>query len=218
MKSVNQIHPISTPIPIPYNNNKKNYRCSPTNSRKHCNCSPIESPQKQSFTDSNMRKQTASSAPVSINFDKEADIITFNDEFYFSLDENDLYAQSCPSSNHIMNVASLHLVNGLNVDNSVLQTEHFYVLCDVPKIKNVCNTLSYHILDSKKGILAFTNEQHVHVLKKYLQLPYHVVKISKNDLINYNKTTKSSSIILYNSYTDIESKSSYFLYYDLNSE
>lgn len=218
MKSVNQIHPISTPIPIPYNNNKKNYRCSSISAKKHCNCSPIDSPKKQSFSDSNMRNQTSSSAPVLINFEKESDIISFHDEFTYSLDENDLYPQSCPTTSHIMNVSSVHLVNGLNIDTNVMETEHFYVLCDVPKIKNVSNTLSYHILDSKKGIMAFVNEQHIHVLKKYLELPYHVVKINRQDLIRYNKTTKSSSIILYNSYTDIESKSSYFLYYDLNAD
>jgi hypothetical protein len=216
MKSVNQIHLASSPIPIPmsYNNNKRNYRCSATKNIKHCNCSPIQSPQTKSFTESNMKKQIASSAPVLIDFDKEADIVTFNDE----TDDNDFYAQSCPSSNTIINASSVHLVNGLNIEQNIKNVDEFYVLCDCPKIKDISNTLSYHILDSKKGIFAFINQQHIEVLKRYLQLPYYVVKINRKDLIHYNKTTKTSSIVLYNSYTDVESKSSYFLYYSLNIE
>jgi hypothetical protein len=215
MKSVNQIHLASSPIPIPYNN-KRNYRCSANKTLKHCNCSPMQSPQRKSFTESKMKKQIASSAPVLIDFDKEADFVI--DETCLSSDENDFYPQSCPLSNTIMNASSVHLVNGLNTDKDIMQVEEFFVLCESPKIKDVSNTLSYHILDSKKGILAFTNEQHIQVLKRYLQLPYFVVKIHRNDLIYYNKMTNTSSIVLYNSYTDIESKSSYFLYYGLNSE
>lgn len=213
MISVNQIHTSTAPIPIPYNN-KKHYRCSVTKSMKHC-CSPIESPRNNSNNGNMINKHMASSAPVLINFDKETDNVTFNDEFYFSLDESDFYAQSCPPSNHTMNISSVHLVNGLNIDKTILETDKFYVLCDLPKIKDVSNTLSYHILDSRKGILAFTNEQHIQVLKQYLQIPYYIVKINKKDLIDYNKTTKTTSIVLYNSYTDIESRSSYFLYFDL---
>lgn len=216
MKSVNQIHLSSSPIPIPLP--QRSYRCSATKTMKHCNCSPMHSPQRTSYTHNNMKNQIASSAPVLIEFDKEADIITFNDEHGFSSDENDFYAQSCPSSNTMMNASSVHLVNGLNIDKNIMQVEEFYVLCESPKIKDVSNTLSYHILDSKKGILAFINEQHIQVLKGYLQLPYHVVKINRKDLIHYNKSTKTSSIVLFNSYTDIESKSSYFLYYGLNIE
>jgi hypothetical protein len=202
MKSVNQIHLSSSPIPIP----KKNYRCSAIKNIKHCNCSP----QRKSFTESNMKKHIASSAPVFIDFDKEADIVTFNDEYFMPLDET--------LSNTILNASSVHLVNGLNIDEKIMQINDFYVLCESPKIKDVSNTLSYHILDSKKGILAFNNEHHIQVLKRYLQLPYYVVKINKKDLINYNKDTKTSSIVLYNSYTDVESKSSYFLYYSLKSD
>jgi hypothetical protein len=220
MKPVHSFQPVSAPIPIPYNHNHKNYRNSKVNSiitgsceKKYCSCSP----KTNSFSDDRMKQTLASSAPVLIDFDRDNEPVAFHDEFYFSIEnEDEVYAQSCPLSTKIKNISSVHLVNGLNIDKNIVQTEHLYVLCDSPKIKDVSNTLSYHILDSRKGILSFTNEDHIQVLREYLHLPYHVVKIKRNDLINYNKLTKTSSIVLYNSYTDVESKSSYFLYFELD--
>ena len=216
MKTVNSIQSVSAPIPIPYNH--KHYRSSRTNSiingsytEKHCSYSS----KTNSFTDGKMKKTLVSSAPVLI--DKDNDNIAFHDELYFTIeDDNDFYAQSCPLSTNIKNISSVHLVNGLNIDKSVVQTEDLYVLCDSPKIKDISNTLSYHILDSKKGVLAFTNEEHIQVLREYLHLPYHIVKIKRKDLLTHNKLTKTSSIVLYNSYSDVESKSSYFLYFELD--
>lgn len=218
MKTLSSIQSVSAPIPIPYNH--KQHRNSRINNviqgsycEKHCSCSP----KTNSFTDDKMKKTLVSSAPVLIDFDRDNDTVAFHDELYFTIeDENDLYAQSCPVSTNIKNISSVHLVNGLNIDSNIVQTNDLYVLCDSPKIKDISNTLSYHILDSRKGILAFTNEEHIQVLREYLHLPYHVVKIKRNDLIAYNKLTKTSSIVLYNSYTDVESKSSYFLYFELN--
>ena len=221
MKTVNSIQSVTAPIPIPHNHNQKNHRNIRTNNiitgsytGKHCSCSP----KSNSFTDDKMKKTLVSSAPVLIDFDKDNDNVTFHDELYFTIDENDddLYGQSCPSFTHIRSISSVHLVNGLNVDKNIVQSEDLYVLCDSPKIKDISNTLSYHILDSRKGILSFTNKEHIQILREYLHLPYYVVKIQKKDLISYNKLTKTSSIVLYNSYTDIESKSSYFLYFELN--
>lgn len=220
MKTVNSIQSTSVPIPIPYNHNHRHYRNSRTNSiinssytEKHCSFSPTTN----SFIDDKMKKTLVSSAPVLIDFDRDNETVAFHDEFYFAIeDDNDFYAQSCPLSTHIKNISSVHLVNGLNIDKNIVQTDYLYVLCDSPKIKDISNTLSYHILDSRKGILAFTTQEHISILKEYLHLPYHIVKIKQNDLITYNKLTKTSSIVLYNSYTDVETKSSYFLYFDLN--
>lgn len=222
MKTVNSIQSVSAPIPIPFNHNHKQYRNLATKNiitgsytDKHCSCSP----KTNSFTDGKMKKTLVCSAPVLIDFDKENDTISFHDDLYFSIeeDENDFYSQSCPISTNLKTISSFHLVNGLNVDKQIIQSEDLYVLCDSPKIKDISNTLSYHILDSRKGILAFTNEEHIQVLREYLHLPYHVVKIKKKDLIYYNQLTKTSTIVLYNSYTDVESKSSYFLYFELNT-
>ena len=218
MKTVNSIQSVSAPIPIPHNHNHKHYRNSRTTSiingshtEKHCSCSP----KTNSFVDGKMKNVLVSSAPVLMN--PERDNVAFQDEFYFSIeDDNDFYAQSCPLSTSIKNISSVHLVNVLNIDKSIVETEYVYVLCDTPKIKDISNSLSYHILDSRKGILAFTTQEHINILREYLHLPYHVVKIKRNDLITYNKLNKTSSIVLYNSYTDVESKSSYFLYFELN--
>lgn len=226
MKTVNSIQSATAPIPIPYNHNNKNHhRYSRTQNiitgsytDKHCSCSP----KTNSFTDDKMKKQLVSSAPVLIDFDKDNDNVTFHELYFMNEDKDndDLYGQSCPSFTNTFankrNILSVHLVNGLNIDKNIIQSEYFYVLCDSPKIKDITHTLSYHILDSPKGILAFTNKEHVQVLREYLHLPYHVVKIEQRDLISYNEITKTKSIVLYNSYTDIESKSSYFLYFELS--
>lgn len=220
MKTINSIQSSSAPIPIPYNHNYKHYRNARTNNiihasynEKHCSCSP----KSNSFDDGKMKQTLVSSAPVFIDFEKDNDTVSFHDDIYFAIEnENDVYAQSCPLFSHIKNIISVHLVNGLNIDKNIVQTDDLYVLCDSPKIKDISNTLSYHILDSRKGILAFTTQEHINILREYLHLQYHVVKIKKNDLITYNKITKTSSIVLYNSYTDVESKSSYFLYFDLD--
>lgn len=222
MKTVNSLQSVSSPISIPYNHNQKHYRNSKSNTilngsynEKHCSCSP----KTNSFNDGKMKKTLVSSAPV---FDYETDNnkVAFQDEFYFTIDDdNDLYAQSCPIPMNISipNIASVHLVNGLNIDTSIYQTEYLYVLCDSPKIKDTSNTLSYHILESRRGILAFINEKYIQVLREYLHLQYYIVRIKRNDLFNYNRLTKTKCIIIYNSYTDIESKSSYFLYFEPNN-
>lgn len=141
----------------------------------------------------------------------------------YDLDDRDRYEQedeqddfclvSCNDVTQYLTSSRVHLVNGLNVDNSVTQSDVFYVLCDCPKIKTPTNYLSYSLLETKKGVLAFTTELYATVLKEHLSLNYYIVKMTKDELIYYTEALKTNAAILYNSYTDIDVKSSYFLYF-----
>lgn len=129
-------------------------------------------------------------------------------------DEHEDYCLvSCNDVTQYLTSSRVHLVNGLNVDNSIKHSDVFYVLCDCPKIKTPINYLSYSLLETKKGVLAFTTELYATVLKEHLSLNYYIVKVTKDDLIHYAKALKTNAAILYNSYTDIDVKSSYFLYF-----
>lgn len=225
MKSVSPIHSASSPIPIPYliSYTSKPLRhvssCHSYNQRCNFNerlssSSPTNSLRTNISNDKTMQKTNESLSPVLIDFDKENDTVLFQEELYFLNDDTDSCIEDLSESND--KEYSVHLVNGLNVDRKVVETETLYVLCDCPKIKDIANTLSYVILETKKGILVFTDEEHIRILKNHLQHPYYIVKINKNDLIKYTKSVKSSCIVIYNSYTDIETRSSYFLYYDLS--
>lgn len=111
----------------------------------------------------------------------------------------------------------IHLVDGLNVDTQLQKTQTCYVLCDCPKIKSSTNHLSYSLLESKKGVIGFINKDHALVLKERLNLQYHVVEIQMPTLLKYAQSIHTSVIVLYNSYTDIDTRFSYFLYFTLVS-
>lgn len=129
--------------------------------------------------------------------------------------DDDYCVISCNDISAYTSSCRVHLVDGLNVDKKIKDCDKYYVLCDCPKIKTPFNHLSYSLLETKKGILAFTNKSHAMVLKEHLQLDYHVVEMTKDDFTAYNVAMKTNAIVLYNSYTDVEIKASYFLYYTL---
>lgn len=131
--------------------------------------------------------------------------------------DDDYCVISCNDISTYISSCRVHLVDGLNVDEMVKNSDKYYVLCDCPKIKTPSNCLSYSLLETKKGVLAFTNKTHAMVLKEHLQLNYHVVEMTKDDFTAYNEAMKTNAIVLYNSYTDVELKASYFLYYTLDS-
>lgn len=128
-------------------------------------------------------------------------------------EHEDFCLVSCNDVTQYLTSSRVHLVNGLNVDISVIHSNVFYVLCDCPKIKTPSNYLSYSLLETKKGVLAFTTELYATVLKEHLSLNYYIVKVTKDDLIYYTEALKTNATVLYNSYTDIDVKSSYFLYF-----
>jgi len=212
---------VSAPIPIPHGNARSFlqrgnnlHTCRKTvahsmdvDSGNKSNAStPVSSPLERG-----KYKPIAVSAPIFPTADAEEhehDLfcnIEFNYEYYEGLDN--LFKRK---EHHV------HLVNGMNVDNAITDRDTFYVFCDCPKIKNISNRLSYSLLETKRGLLAFSNKDHMQVLKDYLKLPHYIVEINKNDLLGYACDNKSSVLVLYNSYTDLETKSSYFLYFNMN--
>lgn len=130
----------------------------------------------------------------------------------FDFDE-DYCVVSCKDITSYLSSIRVHLVNGLNVDTSVMDCDKYFVLCDCPRIKTPSNFLSYSLLETKKGVLAFTNKQYADVMKEHLSLSHHIVEMTKNELVSYSNALKSHAVVLYNSYTDMDVKASYFLYF-----
>lgn len=110
----------------------------------------------------------------------------------------------------------VHLVNGLNVNPTVLEKTHLYVLCDCPKVKDISKTLSYSFIESRHGIFAFIDKSILETLKNYLGLEYHIIEITKEDLQYYVDTIHVPAAVIYNSYSDIGDRTSYFLFYVIN--
>jgi hypothetical protein len=94
----------------------------------------------------------------------------------------------------------------------------FYALCDVPNISDFTNRLSYSLVETPDGVLLFQDKQHLTVLRNHTQLPHHVVRVKSEQLKVYRQRadgTKTGAIVVYNSYSDMHTKTSYFLYYRL---
>jgi hypothetical protein len=134
----------------------------------------------------------------------------------FSMDDDedkDVCVVSCTDITRYLTSSRVHLVNGLNVDKSMMGGDIYFVLCDCPKIKTPDNYLTYSLLETKKGVLAFTAKEYAKVMKEQLSLDYHIVKVTKDELASYTEALKTNAIVLYNSYTDMDVKTSYFLYF-----
>jgi hypothetical protein len=110
----------------------------------------------------------------------------------------------------------VHLVNGLNVNHSVLEKTHLYVLCDCPKVKDISKTLSYSFIESRHGIFAFTDKTILETLRNHLGIEYHVIGVTKDELQLYVDNVHVPAAVIYNSYSDIHERTSYFLYYLIN--
>lgn len=110
----------------------------------------------------------------------------------------------------------VHLVNGLNVNQTVLEKRHLYVLCDCPKVKDISKTLSYSFIESRHGIFAFTDKRILETLRNYLGLEYHVIGVTKDELQFYIDNIQVPAAVIYNSYSDIHDRTSYFLFYLIN--
>lgn len=195
----------SASLPIPIQSNKVRNRYTSKKSLVG-SCTPPKSNSMNSF-DFYYNDSVSSSS-----FQSSANKYPYVED----LDE-DYCVVSCKDITSYLTYSRVHLVNGLNVDNTVKDYEEYYVLCDCPKIKTPSNYLSYSLLETKKGVLAFTSKEHISVLKDQLDISYHVVEMTKNELMAYTFALKSNAIVLYNSYTDMDVKTSYFLYYLLEA-
>lgn len=110
----------------------------------------------------------------------------------------------------------VHLVNGLNVNPTIVENAHLYVLCDCPKVKDINKTLTYSFVESRHGIFAFTDKSILETLKNYLGLEYYVIAVTKDELQSYVDAIQVPAAVIYNSYSDMHDRTSYFLFYLLN--
>lgn len=103
-------------------------------------------------------------------------------------------------------------------DGPLDHTGAYYALCDVPCVRDFTNRLSYSLVESTEGVLLFLDEKHLTVLRDHLELPHHVVEVTDEQLKVYREMINGNvcpAIVVFNSFSDIASKTSYFLYYKI---
>lgn len=112
---------------------------------------------------------------------------------------------------------TVYLVDAINVESSLKHIEKLYVLSDVPKVKDATKTLGYTFLETHHGVLASTNQDMMKSIKVFLDLPHYVIAVGRQDYDIYISyvNSKSRTVVIYNAYCDIYSKSTYFLYFTL---
>jgi hypothetical protein len=102
---------------------------------------------------------------------------------------------------------NVHLVNGLNVDTKVLKMQPLYVYKD-PKYNHETYT------EFKTGVLASTSQTTLNTIKEHLNLTHDIKEIKFDDLQCYLQNINKPCSVIYNSYSDVNGRTSYFLYYD----
>lgn len=125
--------------------------------------------------------------------------------------------QSC-SHDTIYNLISNNIPNVQFVKGKVpyRNINYYYVLCDVPEIKNFDKTLSYNILENDNGVIAFTSRHNLEFLRAYIKHPYHVVEVENKQLKEYLKSGKRKALAIHNCYSDSELKKTYFVFHEVH--
>lgn len=125
--------------------------------------------------------------------------------------------QSC-SRDTIYNLISNNIPNVQFVKGKVpyRNINYYYVLCDVPEIKNFDKTLSYNILENDNGVIAFTSRHNLEFLRAYIKHPYHVVEVENKQLKEYLKSGKRKALAIHNCYSDNELKKTYFVFHEVH--
>lgn len=116
----------------------------------------------------------------------------------------------------ILPTAKVHFING--TPPCFKKPQILYCLSDIPKIKDSSNRLNFTIAECDNGLLMFEERAHLLVLKDYLKLDYYVTGLTDDQLNSYRvklNGTCSDVVIVYNSYSDLKTRSSYFLYYTI---
>lgn len=112
--------------------------------------------------------------------------------------------------------AKVHFIN--SCPPCIPNLQEYYCLSDIPRVKDYANRLSYNIVECEYGILLFSEKSHLSVLKDYLHLDYYVTHITEEQLTLYRQQSNGlnlDAIVVHNSYSDIQTQTSYFLYYAL---
>ena len=104
---------------------------------------------------------------------------------------------------------SAHFVNGLNVADDVVNSKVVYVFKDPIKDDDT-------LVHIKQGALAATSSYTMDTLKKHLDLDFDVFAITQKDFKLYLNDTNVNGIVIYNAYSDMRFKATYFLYFDVS--
>jgi hypothetical protein len=102
---------------------------------------------------------------------------------------------------------SVHLVNGINVSDDVINTKVVYVFKD--PLQN-----NDKLVKVNQGVLAATYPTTLDSLKTKLDLYFPVYAISKKDFKLYLQEHNVNGIVIYNAYSDMRKKTTYMLYFD----
>lgn len=103
---------------------------------------------------------------------------------------------------------STHFVDSINVSEKVMNTKVLYVFKD-PIINND------NFVHIKQGVFAATSSFTLEVLKEHLDLYFEVYGITQKDFIVYLSIKEANGIVIYNAYSDLQSKNTYFLYFEM---
>lgn len=93
--------------------------------------------------------------------------------------------------------------------------QYYYVLCDVPEIKNFDAPLTYNILENSSGVIAFTSRHNLEFLRSYIKHPYHVVELNESQLLQFLEAGNRKGVAIHNCYSDIYEQKTYFIFHEL---
>lgn len=102
----------------------------------------------------------------------------------------------------------VHLVNGMNVRDELLNTKVLYVFKD-PSLNGD------GLVTVTQGVLASISQNTLESLKQHLDLDFTVHGISKGDFELCLMDHDSNGIVIYNAYSSLRDKCSYYLYYEV---
>jgi hypothetical protein len=105
-------------------------------------------------------------------------------------------------------IPSTHFVNGINVSEEVLDSKIMYVFKDP-----IMETDNF--VQIKQGVLSATSSTTLEALKKHLDLYFLVYGISQKDFRVYLSHSQVNGIVIYNAYSDLRNKNTYFLYFEM---
>lgn len=113
-----------------------------------------------------------------------------------------------PQRNNTMCRATTHFVNCLERVSSLGDV---YVLKD-----NRFGLKDNKYMHSKYGLLAFMSYDYMDVVKTHIKSSDTICRLSQAELVNYIQESNTNATVIYNSYCDVLTQTTYFLYFDIS--
>ena len=112
--------------------------------------------------------------------------------------------------NRLKKGPSIHFVNGLNVSQDIIDSKVVYVFKDPLQADD-------KLVQIKQGVLASVTPNTLHSLKKQLDLYFEVYTISNTDFKLYLLENNTNGLVMYNAYSNLSNRNTYFLYFDIEA-